>query len=221
MQKNNYNSTELFKIEWAYLPILDNNDEYRPITIEKRLSEDPKIFIDIMCLAYRADKDETNKENDDAKLAMNAYRLLNIWKVVPGTKEDGSIDSIKLNEWFEEMKKIATERDRLEVSLLHFGQVLFYAPKGNDDSWIDENVAEILNQDDSEKIRRGYSLQAFNSVGVVNVDSEGTAWLDLEKEWNEKAEKTNVKYFRFIKTLRDIAQNFHEQAQYMKDHYDL
>lgn len=221
LQKNNYNSTELFKIEWAYLPILDNNDEYRPITIEKRLSEDPKIFIDIMCLAYRADKDETNKENDDAKLAMNAYRLLNIWKVVPGTKEDGSIDSIKLNEWFEEMKKIATERDRLEVSLLHFGQVLFYAPKGNDDSWIDENVAEILNQDDSEKIRRGYSLQAFNSVGVVNVDSEGTAWLDLEKEWNEKAEKTNVKYFRFIKTLRDIAQNFHEQAQYMKDHYDL
>lgn len=221
LQKNNYNSTELFKIEWSYLPILDNNDEYRPITIEKRLSEDPNIFMKIICLAYKAEKDKTNKENTDAKLAMNAYRLLNIWRVVPGTKEDGSIDSIKINEWFKQMKEMAIEKDRLEVSLLHFGQVLFYAPKGEDNSWIDENVAEILNQDDSEKIRRGYSLQAFNSVGAVYGDSEGTAWLCLEKEWNEKADKTNVKYFRFVRTLREIAQSFHDQAQYMKENYDL
>ena len=221
LQENNYDSSELFKIEWAYLPILDNNDEYRPITIEKRLSEDSKIFMDIICLAFKADKDETNKENSDTKLAMNAYRLLNIWKLVPGTNEDGFIDGDKLNSWFNEMKKIAIEKDRLGISLLHFGQVLFYASKDKDGSWIDKSVAELLNRDDAEKIRRGYSVQAFNSVGVVNVDSEGTAWLNLEKEWNERAENTDAKYFRFVKTLRDIAQDFHEQAKYMKDHYDF
>ena len=80
---------------------------------------------------------------------------------------------------------------------------------------------ELLNRDDAEKIRRGYSVHAFNSVGVVNVDSEGTAWMNLEKEWNERAENTDAKYFRFVKTLRDIAQDFHEQAKYMKDHYDF
>ena len=119
------------------------------------------------------------------------------------------------------MKKIAIEKDRLEICLLHFGQVLFYASKDKDGSWIDKSVAELLNRDDAEKIRRGYSVQAFNSVGVVNVDSEGTAWLNLEKEWNERAENTDAKYFRFVKTLRDIAQDFHEQAKYMKDHYDF
>ncbi|MCF0126178.1 MAG: ATP-binding protein [Clostridia bacterium] len=221
LQENNYDFSELFKIEWAYLPILDNNDEYRPITIEKRLSEDPQIFMDIICLAFKAEKEETNKENDNTKLAINAYRLLNIWKLVPGINEDGFVDENKLNDWFNDMKKIAIKKDRLEISLLHLGQVLFYTNKDKDGFWIDRSVAQLLNRDDAETIRRGYSLQAFNSIGVVNVDSEGTAWLNLEKEWNEKAYKTDAKYFRFVKTLKDIAQDFHNQAIYMKEHYDL
>ena len=221
LQENKYDSSELFKIEWSYLPILDNNDKYRPITIEKKLSEDPKIFIDVICLAFKAEKDKTNKENNNEKLAINAYRLLNIWKIVPGTNDEGFIDKDKFICWFEEMKNLALEKDRLEVSLLHFGQVLFYSPKSKDGFWIDRNVAQLLNRDDADVIRRGYSLQAFNSVGVVNVDSEGTEWLNLEKEWNKKAESTGPEYFRFVKTIRDIAQNFHEQAKYMQDHYEF
>ncbi len=221
LQENNYDSSELFKIEWAYLPILDNNDEYRPITIEKKLSKDPSVFMEVICLAFKAKNDETNKENGDSKLAMNAYRLLNLWRFIPGTNQDGVIDKTKLNTWFDEMKKLAVEKDRLEVSLLHFGQVLFYTPKSNDGFWIDKNVVEILNEDDADIIRRGYSVEAFNSVGVVNWDSEGTAWLNLEKEWIERAENMDPKYFRFIKMLRDIAKNFHEEAQHMKDTYDF
>ena len=221
LQENNYNASELFKIEWAYLPILDNNHEYRPITIEKRLSEDPNTFMDIVCLAFKAKNEETNKENDNTKLAMNAYRLLNIWKLVPGTNADGFLDGDKLNTWFKEMKKIAIEKDRLDVALLHFGQVLFYTNKDKDGFWIDKSVLELLNRDDTDEVRRGYAVQAFNSVGVVNVDREGTAWLNLEKKWNERAENTDAKYFRFVKMLKDIAQNFHEQAKYMQDHYEI
>lgn len=220
LQENNYNASELFKIEWSYLPILDNNDEYRPITIEKRLSEDPKTYMDIICLAFKADKDEKNLENSDTKLAMNAYRLLNIWKLVPGTNKDGFVDKKKLNDWYNEMKKIAIEKDRLEISLIHFGQVLFYTNKDKDGSWIDKSVAELLNDDEANAMRRGYSVQAFNSVGGVNWDSEGTAWLNLEDEWKNRAENTEPKYFRLIKMANDIAENFHEQAKYMKDNYD-
>ena len=34
------------------------------------------------------------------------------------------------------------------------------------------------------------------------------------------AENTDAKYFRFVKTLKDIVQNFHEQAEYMKIRYE-
>lgn len=221
LQDSNYDSSELFKIEWAYLPILDNNNEYRPITIERKLCKDPTVFMEVICLAFKARNDETNKENDDSKLAINAYRLLNLWRLVPGTNEKGIIDSTELNTWFDEMKKLAEEKDRLEVSLLHFGQVLYYSPESEDGFWIDKSVAEILNRDDADVIRRGYAVQAFNSVGVVHWDSEGKVWLNLEEKWNRRIESTDPKYFRIIKMLRDIAEDFHNQAQRMKDDYDF
>ena len=37
------------------------------------------------------------------------------------------------------------------ISLLHFGQVLFYASKDKDGSWIDKSVAELLNRDEIKK----------------------------------------------------------------------
>ena len=56
LQDKKYSSQELFKIEWAYLPVLDNYDEYRPITMEKMMSENPEVFMQIICLAYKAEK---------------------------------------------------------------------------------------------------------------------------------------------------------------------
>lgn len=219
LQDNKYNSTELFKIEWAYLPILSNDDEYRPITIEKKLSNNPQVFNDVICLAYKGHNDNTNLQNKDEKLAINAYRLLNTWRLVPGLTEDGVIDKKKLNDWFEKMKELAEKTDRINVSLINFGQVLYYSPKDKDGFWIDRSVAEILNSDNAEEIRKGYSLEAYNSVGVVNVDREGTVWLDLEKKWNERAQNTEMDYFRFARTLREIANQFHENAEYEKKHY--
>ena len=220
LQENKYNSKELFKIEWSYLPILSNDDNYRPITIEKKLSEEPQVFNDIICFAYKAHNDNTNKENGNEKLALNAYRLLDIWKLVPGTDDKGFIDKAKLCTWFKKMKKLAEATDRLEVSLLNFGQVLYHSPKDKDDFWIDRNVAEILNEDGNETIRKGFSLEAYNSVGVVNLDREGTVWLNLEEKWKERANETEREYFRFARTLRDLAKQYHEQAEYEKNHYD-
>lgn len=221
LQNSKYDSQELFKIEWSYLPLLSDDDEYRPITIEKKLSEDPKVFNDIICLTYKAHNDDTNKQNTNEKLAMNAYRLLEIWKIVPGINKEGIIDKIKLNTWFEEMKRKAIKTDRVEVSLLTFGKVLYYSPKDKDDFWIDRSVAEILNKDGCEEIRRGYILEAYNSVGVVTIDREGTVWLNLARMWEERASDTELEYFRFAKTLRELASQFKEQAEYEREHYDF
>ncbi len=218
LQDSNYDSTELFSIEWCYLPILDDDDEeYRPVTIEKKLSEDPKVFNDIICLAYKGHNDTANMQNANEKLALNAYRLLNTWKLVPGINGEGFIDEEALNKWFDKMKELAERDDRLEVALMNFGKVLYYSPKDRDGFWIDRSVANILNEDNSKTIRRGYTVEAFNSVGVVNVDENGTVWLDLEKKWEERAQETDLKYFRFAESLRNLAKQFHDQAEHERD----
>lgn len=221
LQDNDYNKDELFKIEWAYLPLLSYDEEYRPITIEKRLSEDPEIYMQIICLAFKSRDNKENIQDNDLKLATNAYRLLEIWKTVPGTNDDGIIDKEKINEWLVKMKKLATEMDRVEVALHYFGEVLIFAPKDTDGFWIDKSVATILNAKDADEIRKGYSIKVFNSVGMVNLDEEGTVWNELGEKWERRAEETQIMYHRFANKLRDISNNFFAQAEYQNKHYEF
>ena len=77
------------------------------------------------------------------------------------------------------MKKASTDKDRFEVGLSCFGNVLFYSPKDKSGFWIDKTVAKIIN--DNEIVRNGFKNEAFNSVGVVNCDENGSDYLKREK----------------------------------------
>lgn len=114
------------------------------------------------------------------------------------------------------MKKVCKEKDRLEVGLSCFGNVLFYSPKDKKGFWIDKSVANILNGNDI--IMDGFKNKAFNSVGVVNWDENGTDYLRKRDEYRQKAEQTELEgYYNFATALREIAQNFEFHANHMKD----
>jgi len=116
------------------------------------------------------------------------------------------------------MKKICFDKDRLEVGLSCFGKVLFYAQKDPKDFWIDKNVAEILNG--NEIVRDGYKNEAFNSVGAVNWDENGTEYLNIRNEYQQKAKETELAgYYNFATSLREVAHNFEFHAEHMKDTY--
>jgi hypothetical protein len=86
---------KLSQIEWAYLPLLDwhSDGDGSPVTLENRLASDPDFFCELIQLIYRA-KGEESKENPSPKqrnIATNAYRLLSIWKIVPGSQAGGEL----------------------------------------------------------------------------------------------------------------------------------
>lgn len=211
------NKNRLFYIEWKFLPLLNHGD-YRPITMEKVISSDPNRYSEILQLSFKEHSKSKDTSNIDPNIATNAYRLLHQWKFVPGTNDDGYIDSNKLKIWYKDMKDICKKIDRLEVGLSCFGKVLFHSPKDKSNFWIDKTVAEILNNDDIA--RNGYKTEAFNSVGVVNWDENGTAYNKKRDEYKEKAEKTELAgYYNFATALREIADNFEFHAEHMKDTY--
>ncbi len=207
----------LFYIEWKFLPLLNHGD-YRPITMEKVISSDADRYAEILQLAFREHSKSKDTRNIDSNIATNAYRLIHQWKLVPGTKDDGYIDSNKLKIWYENMKGICKKIDRLEVGLSCFGKVLFHSPEDISGFWIDKSVADIINN--NETIRNGYKTEAFNSVGVVNWDENGTAYMNKYKEYNQKAENTELSgYYKFATALREIAKDFEWHAENMKDEY--
>lgn len=217
LQNNNADVERLFYIEWKYLPLLNHKD-YRPITMEKTISSDPKRYSEMLELAFKEHSKKKDDRNINVNIATNAYRLLNQWKLVPGTNNNGCIESKILKKWYKDMKKICSEKDRLEVGLTYFGHVLFYSPKDKSNFWIDKTVAEILNGNDI--IRKGYEIQAFNSVGVVNWDENGTDYKNKSDEYKKKAEDTELAgYYNFATTLRMIANSFEFECNYMKDTY--
>lgn len=217
LQECKYDETKLFAIEWSYLPLLSNDEDYRPITIERKLSRDPKTYNELLCIAYKAHSDEHNKQNTDEKLALNAYRLLRIWKTPPGMTDEGIINNEELDKWIKEMKEIAKENDRIDIALYNLGQVLYYSPKDEDGFWINRDIAEVLNESDAEEIRSGYENSAYNSVGVVSIDPERTVWRNLEEKWNKRAAETELKYFRFAQTLRSLAEQYHREIEREKN----
>ena len=215
---DNVNLDRLFYIEWKFLPLLNQGDN-RPITMEKVISSDANRYAEMLQLAFKEHSKSKNTDNIDLNIATNAYRFLHQWKLVPGTNDSGYIESNKLKAWYESMKTICKEIDRLEVGLSCFGKVLFYSPKDISGFWIDKTVADIINN--NEIIREGYKLEAFNSIGVVNWDENGTAYINKRDEYKEKAEKTELKgYYNFAIALREIANNFDFHAERMKETYN-
>ena len=86
---------KLFRVEWAYVPLLDRHGEGSPATLENRLASDPDFFCEVIQLIYRAKGAEPEAEPSEQKrnIASNAYRLLSTWSVVPGTQPDGGFNS--------------------------------------------------------------------------------------------------------------------------------
>ena len=217
LQKNDADRDRLFYIEWKFLPLLNHGD-YRPITMEKEIARNVNRYVEILELAFKEHSKPKDDRNIDSNVTTNAYRLLHQWKYVPGTNEFGFIDKKSLKNWYEDMKKICADKDRLEVGISCFGNVLFYSPKDKNGFWIDKTVAEILNGD--EIARSGYKNEAFNSVGVVNWDENGSEYLSKRDEYHEKANETELAgYYNFATVLREIAHNFEFHAEHMKDTY--
>lgn len=208
---------DLFRIEWAYLPLLGSLGRGKPKHLEHKLATEPEFFCEIVRLIYRSMKDDARpvENTEDTKaIATNAWRLLHDWKTPPGTQIDGAFSGPRFSQWLERTKSICTESGHLDVALIQVGEVLLHAPSDANGLWIDTTVASALNDRDNEKLRRGFSTAVFNSRGVHWVDPTGKPEKELAEEYRRKAEDVeNAGFQRFAVALREVAANYDRDAE--------
>lgn len=208
---------DLYKVEWAYLPLLDRYSGAAPIHLEDRLTSDPKFFCEVIRLIYRSKKeDQPLKEptEESKAIATNAWRLLNEWNKLPGTREDEKFSAEHFNDWLQQVKALCAESGHLEVALINIGEVLIHAPSDPDGLWIHRAIAAALNERDAKDMRDGFSTGTYNSRGVHSVDPTGKPEKDLAEQFRRKAEDVeNVGFQRFAITLRDIAKGYEWEAE--------
>lgn len=208
---------DLFRIEWAYLPLLGALGRGKPKLLEHRLATEPEFFCEVIRLIYRSEKEDAPpvEHTENAKaIATNAWRLLHDWQAPPGTQTDGSFSGQRFTQWLEATKAICTLSGHLDIALIQVGEVLIHAPSDADGLWIDEEVASALNGRDHEHMRRGFSTAVYNSRGAHWVDPTGKPEKKLAKEYRRKAEDVeNAGFQRFAATLRDVAAGYERDAE--------
>jgi hypothetical protein len=216
---------DLFSVEWAYLPLLDRHDGATPKALENRLASNPEFFCELIHVIYRSKNtnDVTNNLSEKTKaIATNASRLLYEWRTVPGMQEDGSFNDTHFSTWIHKVKEICTESGHLDVAFNHVGQVLIHCPSDTNGLWIHHTVANTLNANDAEDMRRGFSTGIYNSRGFRFVDPTGKPELELAEEYRQKAEQAeNAGYQRFAVTLRSLSEDYKREAQRVRSSHGI
>lgn len=213
----NTNPDDLFRVEWAYLPLLDKHQDTSPKLLENRLASDSGFFCEVIRLVYRSKKEaKSAKESSEQEkaIATNAWRLLHEWRTPPGIQPDGIFSGDQFKQWLEDTKKACSESGHLEVALTHVGNVLIYCPPDPDGLWINRVAAEALNGKDAEEMRNGFRLEIFNSRGVHWVDPTGKPERELAAKYRQQAEDVeNTGYQRLAATLRGLAESYDRDAE--------
>lgn len=220
------NQDDLFRVEWAYVPLFDRHRGAAPQLLGGRLANDPEFFCEVIRLIYRSKrKDQPSREptEESKAIAINAWRLLREWNTPPGTQKDGTFSEELFSKWLQRVKEVCTESGHLEVALINIGQVLIHTPADPDGLWIRRVVAAALNDREADDMRDGFRTGTYNSRGAHWVDPTGKPERELAEQFRWKAEEVeNAGFQRFAVTLRGLADSYDREAErIIRDHKDM
>lgn len=219
------NPDDLFSIEWGYLPLLTGPGSSGEAKIlEQKLASEPDFFCELICRIYRSKKEpERKKESTEQEktIASNAWHLFREWKRIPGMDSENHFSSEQFKGWLQKVKTKCGESGHFDVAMITLGEALIHSPSDPDGLWINKTVAEALDSEDAEKLRRGYYTGIINTRGVYCVDPTGKPEKEIAAKYRQQAEVVeNAGFHRFAITLRDLAKDYEHQAQQIIDEHE-
>ncbi|MFO1350914.1 MAG: hypothetical protein U1F68_09650 [Gammaproteobacteria bacterium] len=211
------NPDDLFRVEWAYLLLLDRPNDAYPKLLEQRLADDPNFFCEVIRIVFHS-KNEERALGEPAEqrknIATNAYRLLDRWRTPPGSQKEGAYNGEVLTAWLGHVKAACVESGHLEIALTMVGHVLIHTPPDPDGLWIHHSAAAALNAKDTGDMRDGFRTALFNSRGVHWVDPEGREERKLAEKYHTQAEQVESRgYHRLANSLKELAASYEQDAE--------
>lgn len=210
------NPEDLFRVEWAYLPLLDRHSDAAPKLLWQRLATEPEFFCEVIRLVFRSKKEECPSEEpteEKTRIATNAYRLLSEWRTPPGYQADGTYDGDALSRWLVAVKQECIQTGHLEIAMTMLGHALIHVPADPGGLWIHRAAATALNAKDAEDMRDGFRTELYNSRGAHWVDPTGTPERELATKYRVQAEAVeNEGFHRVATTLRELAASYVREA---------
>ncbi len=186
------------------------------------ISEQPSLFIEMVSAVFKANEDsgiEDHEPEDPERaraVAMEAYRLLELWNLIPGTREDGMIDGEALERWIKEARTLAKKAGREEVADGRIGMMLSASPMGEDGNWPAEPVRDVLDLFLQQKNDRGFWVSAGAIDGVLPCAcraSGGSLERHEAETYRRWAKAINLEHPHTAKALDALADSYELEAR--------
>jgi len=211
----------LFGLEWTYYGFLQNSGR-EPKLLETGLAESPDFFLTVVSSIYRGDDDGTATATDEdperrAALATQSYMLLDSWKRVPGSDEDGQIDGAALMAWVNAVRAGAAVAKRSAIVDQQIGTILAAAKPDGNGEWPPKAVRDTIERAKSREIERGVELGVRNGRGVTTRGPLDGGELERgeKRRFEDLAKRYAITAPRTAAVLRAIAKSYGIDGVYM------
>ncbi|WP_318438753.1 hypothetical protein [Photobacterium leiognathi] len=188
-----------------------------PPTVSKKMATDPAFFCELIKYAFIPDHVDSKPKltAHEQNAASNCYKLIDNWKLVPGTLDDGTFDYEFFCKWKKSVIEIAIQSGHLLSASTAINRTLIYTPTDRNGEWIDLNIAAYLDDKESKKAREDFAHAVYESRGVRTIDPEGKPEIKLAQLYKDRADEMSIQGFaRFAYTLETIADNYKQEAEY-------
>lgn len=210
---------EKARLELRHISVLDRNEHGIP-NLEKQIASSPALYAQMIALSFKRDGDGEDPPKwriDDHEhrqiMARVAYDLLDRMRRIPGTNEQGVIDTKALKDWIGEVRALCKKHGRAVIGDQMIGQLLARErPEGDVGRPPCRQICEALEWMASEHVGRGFSVGILNNRGVHWLGKGGQQERDLAAAYRECARRIPFEFSYVRSVLDDIAANYEQRA---------
>ena len=223
--RNGASQEEMAQLEFMYISALERSKHGIP-NLEKQIAASPYLFVQALAFVFKRNdggQDPPEWRIDDperrSSLGSVAYRLFERIARIPGTGQDGKINTERLLDWVKEVRQLCAEYGRVGVGDVRIGQLLSKAPAEEDGSWPCFPVCEAMESIASHQIGNGFHVGVLNSRGVHSrgIDEGGLQERELAAKYRGWARLRAFDYPYVSTVLEGIATDYDCQAGWEDD----
>lgn len=214
---------DLAMLEFAFFRALEHT-EHGTRNLYAELLADPSLFMECVCLVYKPRNSEPEPVSDSLQAAAElAWHILHSGRGTPGKRSDGSIDAVELKRWVVEIRRLAAASDRAAVADVTVGEWLSECQPDSDGTWPPSVIAQVLDDDQHEDIRRGFYTGVLNNRGATSraMGEGGAQERVLAARFRERAGAAANRFPRVAEMLNSIAKSYEHDARREDDESDL
>ena len=206
----------LARLEFGLIPALGFEGEHRAKSLNAAVMSDPKIFTELLCLAYKpANSEPKGPMTEQTKAAAQvAWQILRSCRRQPATGDEGHADPGAFTRFIDDTRELCQQADRLAVCDLTLGQILAHAPANSDGTWPFDLARNVLDRPELEDMRRGFLMGVLNKRGVTSraLDEGGQQERGLALKYKGYARMIDNSHTNVAAVLNEIAASYERDA---------